>query len=181
MVRCIAKKVFHLIGWRLQGRYPSELKKKILIVAPHTSMMDFPIGILVKFWLDMKVPFYGKQELFKGLTGFILTKLGGLPVDRSKNNNLVGQAVADFMSKDEHAILMTPEGTRKKVEKFKSGFYYIALRADVPIIPIAFDYAAKVIRILPTYKVKGEGEKEIEFIRQMFKGVKGKVPAYSIT
>ncbi len=180
MIRCASKKIFHWIGWRLEGRFPSNLPKKIIIVAPHTSSLDFPIGILVKFWLDIRATFYAKEELFSGIIGWILRLLGGLPVDRSKNNNLVGQAVADFTSKSRHVMLITPEGTRKKVDKFKSGFYHIALKANVPIIPIAFDYGRKVIKVFPTYHVKGEGEKEIEKIRQLFKGIKGKVPEYSI-
>ena len=180
MIRCTAKKIFHWIGWQLEGRFPSGLPKKIIIVAPHTSSMDFPIGILVKFWLDIRASFYAKEELFTGLLGWILKSLGGLPVDRSKNNNLVGQAVADFNNKSHHVMLITPEGTRKKVDKFKSGFYHIALKANVPIIPIAFDYGRKVIKIFPAYQVKGEGVKEIEKIRQLFKGIKGKIPEYSI-
>lgn len=181
MIRNMAKFIYHLIGWKLEGRYPSELKKMILIVAPHTSSMDFPIGILVKFWLDIKASFYAKEELFKGVVGWILSSLGGLPVNRSINQNLVGQAIADFKSSKDMILLITPEGTRKKVNKFKSGFYHIALNANVPVIPIAFDYANKVIRIMPTYIVKGDGEQEIEEIRQMFVGIIGKVQKYSIT
>ena len=180
MIRCLSKKIFHWIGWRLEGRFPSNLPKKILIVAPHTSSMDFPIGILVKFWLDIRATFYAKEELFKGILGWILRSLGGLPVDRSKNNNVVGQAVADFLKNTHHTILITPEGTRKKVDRFKSGFYHIAHKANVPIIPIAFDYGRKVIKVLPTYYVKGEGDIEIEKIRQLFSGIKGKIPEYSI-
>jgi len=181
MIRCMAKQAYHMIGWRLEGKYPSDIKKKVLIVAPHTSAVDFPIGILVKFWLNMKVTFYAKQELFKGITGWLLTRLGGRPVDRFKNTNLVGQAVSDFKSKEEHTILITPEGTRKKVKRFRSGFYYIAQLAQVPIVPIAFDYGRKVIQIMPTYYTKGGGEEEIELIRAMFKGIKGRNPEYSIT
>ncbi len=180
MIRCVAKKMFHLIGWQLEGRFPNQLPKKILIVAPHTSKMDFPIGILVKFWLNIKATFYAKESLFHGIIGWLLRSLGGLPVDRSKHNNLVDQIVADFIEKKEHTILITPEGTRKKVQKFKTGFYYIALKANVPVIPIAFDYGRKVIKVFPTYYIKGEGEKEIEKIRQLYKGIKGKVPEYSI-
>ena len=180
MKRCLAKKVFHLIGWRLEGRYPSEIKKKILIVAPHTSSVDFFVGILVKFWLNMKVPFYAKKELFSGISGWFLKSLGGRAVDRSKNNNLVGQIVHDFSQLDELTILITPEGTRKKTNKFKSGFYQIAAQAKVPIIPIAFDYGRKVIKIFPTYFVKGEGEKEIEHIRSFYKGINGRIPEYGI-
>lgn len=180
MIRLLAKKIFHLIGWKLEGRFPSELEKKILIVAPHTSKLDFFVGILVKFWLDIRVKFYAKQELFRGIIGWALRKIGGIPVDRSKNNNIVGQAIEDFKKFKTHGILITPEGTRKRVDKFKSGFYHIAHQANVPIIPIAFDYEFKTIRIFPTYHVKGYGDREIEEIRSMFKGIKGKIPEYGI-
>lgn len=181
MIRCLAKGIYHLIGWRLEGRYPHKLKKKILIVAPHTSTMDFPIGILIKFWLNIKASFYAKEELFTGIRGWALKKIGGLPVDRSKNNNLVSQAIADFNTKKELTLLITPEGTRKKVDKFKSGFYVIAHKANIPVVPIVFDYSEKAVRILPTYKVQGNGPSEIEEIRQLFVGFVGKVPENSLT
>ncbi len=181
MLSWMARIIFHAIGWRLEGSFPHELKKKILIVAPHTSSMDFPIGVLIKFWLKIEATFYAKQELFKGITGWALRQLGGRAVDRSKNNNLVGQAVADFMTREKHTILITPEGTRKKVNNFKTGFYYIALEAKVPIVPIAFDYSQKTVKIFPTYYIKGEGIREIEKIRMLFKGIPGKSPENSIT
>ena len=126
MIRWLAKKIYHLIGWKLEGRFPSELDKKILIVAPHTSKMDFFVGILVKFWLDIRVTFYAKKELFKGIIGWFLRSIGGSPVDRSKNENIVSKAIEDFKTKERHGILITPEGTRKKVDKFKSGLLILA-------------------------------------------------------
>ncbi len=180
MIRGIAKTIYHWIGWKLEGRYPHEIKKKIIIVAPHTSKVDFFVGILVKFWLDLRVTFYAKQELFKGIIGWFLRSIGGRPVDRSRNTYLVGQAVADFKRKDSHTILLTPEGTRKRVESFKSGFYYIAVQAAVPIVPIAFDYGRKVIKIMPTLFVRGDGPSEIEEIRTLFKDIQGRIPEYGV-
>lgn len=180
MIRWVSKKIYHAMGWRLQGRFPSELKKKILIVAPHTSKMDFLVGILVKFWLDIRVTFYAKEELFRGIVGWFLRSLGGTPVNRTKKNNLVARAIKDFLEKEQHAILLTPEGTRKRVDKWRSGFYHIAEKAQVPIIPIAFDFEHKKIIILPTYFVKGKGESEIEEIRSLFKGIKGKIPEFGV-
>ncbi len=180
MIRCISKKIYLALGWKLEGRYPGEIKKKIIIVAPHTSTMDFYIGILVKFWLDIRVTFYAKKELFKGIQGWFLRSIGGRPVDRSIKGNLVSQAVADFNNKDQHTILLTPEGTRKKVDRFKSGFYYIAHQANVPIVPVAFDFQNKTIKFFPTYYVRGDGASEIEEIRQMYKGIVGKIPENSI-
>jgi len=181
LIRWIAKNIYHFLGWKVEGRYPHTLKKKIVIVAPHTSNMDFYIGFLAKTWLNVTGTFYAKGELFKGIVGWILALLGGRPVDRSKRENLVTKAVKDFNDNETHTVLLAPEGTRKKVNKFKSGFYFMALKANVPIVPVAIDYLHKVIKILPNYYIQGKGESEIEEIRQMFKEFQGRIPAQGIT
>jgi len=169
------------MGWKLVGRYPHELPKKIIIVAPHTSFMDFWVGILVKTWLDMRVTWYGKQELFVGIRGWFLRSLGCRPVDRSTNNNLVGQIVADFNNNDKHTILIAPEGTRKKVNKFKTGFYQMALQAQVPVIPIIFDFGKKEIKITPTTSISKEGVPAISFFEDIYRGIEGKNSALGIS
>lgn len=173
MKKLLGKWVFRAMGWSLEGRFPSELPKKILIVAPHTSYMDFFVGIPVKFWLDIKADWYGKQSLFRGLQGRLLRSIGGHAVDRNKHQNLVSQVVYNFKNLPRHTILITPEGTRKKVAQFKTGFYQIALQAQVPIVPIIFDYSTKKIKILNQICVHGL-ENEIEQIEDLFKGAQGK-------
>ncbi len=168
-----------MLGWKLVGRYPAEVKKKILIVAPHTSSWDVGVGLLIKFWLKIDAAFYAKKELFTGVRGWLLKWLGARPVDRSKSTNLVQQVVDDFNSLEEHTIVITPEGTRKKVEQFKSGFYHMAHQAKVPIVPIAFDFANKTVRIMETIQVTGDAEKEIAKIEDLYRGIKGKVPELS--
>lgn len=177
----ICKTIFHLLGWRVEGTYPHHLAKKVVIVAPHTSSMDFYIGILVKFWLKIDVSFYGKQELFKGVQGWLLRAIGGLPVDRSRQNKLVETVVHDFKTRERHSILLAPEGTRKKVTQFKSGFYHIANLAKVPIIPIAFDFGKKRIVIMEPFITNDDAEKEIPEIEKLFHGFKGKNPDQSFT
>ena len=167
------------MGWRMLGEYPAHIPKKVLIVVPHTSAMDVIIGLLVKFSVKIPAKFYGKVELFTGLQGWLLRQLGGRPVDRSKPNNLVRQVVADFMANEEYNIVLTPEGTRRKVEKFKSGFYFIAHKANAAILPIAMDYGNKVIHFMEPYYPTGDVEKEISEIEDMFRGIKGKVPENS--
>ena len=182
MIQWLAKTIYHLIGWKVVGRYPREIKKKVLVVAPHTSSWDVPVGLLVKVWLKMDdVTFYAKKELFTGLQGRFLRFMGAAPVDRGKNNNLVGQVLSDFKNKDHHTILITPEGTRRKVAKFKTGFYYMANKADVPIIPIIFDFEEKAIKFLEPYYTSGDLEKEVKEIEDIFRGVPGKVREYSFT
>ena len=179
MIRFLAKTVFHLIGWKVRGDHRPDLTRKVLIVAPHTSSWDVPIGLLVKTWKKIDVTFYAKKELFKGILGWFLTKLGAAPVDRSKNNNLVGQIVHDFATKEHHSVLLTPEGTRKKVERFKTGFYFVADTAKVPIIPVQFNFKKKEVYFMDPYYTSGDREKEIKEIENMFRGIPGKIEEYS--
>lgn len=181
MIRYLAKTIYHALGWKLIGQYPHELPKKVVIVAPHTSSKDFWIGILVKTWLNLKVTWYGKAELFKGLKGRILWSMGCRPIDRSKNNNLVGQIVADFRGKEQHTVLLAPEGTRKRVDHFKTGFYEMARQAQVPVVPIIFDFGNKEIRIATPTSISPDGDPPITFFEDIYRGVMGKVPANSLT
>ena len=176
MIGRITKRVFHLIGWKLVGRFPHEVNHLILIVAPHTSNWDFPLGILVKFWQKIEAKYYAKASLFRWPLGVIMKYLGGRPVDRSKNQNIVTEAVEDFKNNMKHCVLITPEGTRKRTEKFKTGFYYIAVESGAGVLPITFDYESKEIRIMPLMYMRGDGLSEVEEIRDLFKGIKGKNP-----
>ena len=173
MLRWIPKKIFHALGWRVVGEYPYHLPKAVVIVAPHTSAWDVPVGLLVKFWLDLRLAFYVKREYFKGVAGWILPHVGALPLDRSGNNNLVAQVVNDFNTLAEHTILLTPEGTRKKSNSFKTGFYHIAHQADVPVVPIYFDFEHKKVGMLNHFHVTGDIDKELPAIEDLFRGIKG--------
>lgn len=180
MVGYISKKIFHLIGWKLIGRFPDEVDHLILIVAPHTSNWDFPLGILIKFWLKIEARYYAKASLFRWPLGIIMKALGGRPVDRKKQQNIVSEAVADFKKNKRHRVLITPEGTRMRRDKFKTGFYYIAVESGAGVLPIIFDYESKVIRINSVMYMRGDGEAEVEEVRDLFKGVKGKHPQYGV-
>ncbi len=181
MKRTIAKWLYKMMGWKVDGEYPYHIPKKILIVAPHTSSMDFYVGILMKIWYNIECKFYAKAELFTGIRGYFLRKLGALPVDRGKNNNLVKQAVKDFLEAHELTILITPEGTRNKVTEFKTGFYHIAHLARVPIIPVQFDFEHKKIRILTPYFTSDNLQEDMRKIMELFRGIKGKYPERSIS
>lgn len=111
--------------------------------------------------------------------GGIFAGWGGEPLDRTPGQNKVEAIAGIFKNKKEFRLAMAPEGTRKKVEKWKTGFYYIACKAGVPIIPIAFDYGRKTVRIHPAFFPTGEIEKDIQFLLSLYKNVKGKVPEYS--
>ena len=141
MTSWLAKIVFfRLMGWKIEGDFPL-LKKFIIAVYPHTRKMDFVIGVLTRSVLNEKVSYVGKQELFNPLTGWFFRALGGTPVNRNSNENKVSAIAKIFKEKDAFRMAIAPEGTRKKVDHWKSGFYYIALEA----CKIAKEFSTPVI------------------------------------
>lgn len=168
--------LFKLWGWKVVGDFPRHLKKYIIVVAPHTSNWDFPFGIFLRTIRNVDVKFIAKSSLFRPPFGRLFTTLGGYPVDRSKNNNFVDAVVDIFNSKSEFIVAITPEGTRKRVNEFKSGFYYIALGAKVPIVSAVLDYANKTLTLTEPYYPTGNKEADFEFILNHFRGIKGRNP-----
>jgi len=179
-MRRISKFIFtNVFGWKLVGEYPSELKKYVIIGAPHTSYWDFVLGLVVRSITQEKINFIGKASLFKPPFGFIFRKWGGTPVDRSKSNNLVEAIVQVFDSKDEFRLALSPEGTRKKVEQWKTGFYYIVKGAKVPIVMFTFDFGKKQVALSNPFYPTDSIESDFKFIKDFYKGVKGKHPEKS--
>lgn len=174
MFRAICKLLFiHLLGWKIEGNPPQQ-DKYISVVAPHTSNWDFPVGVAVRSITRMKSVYLGKASLFKPPFGWFFKWLGGYPVERSKNTNLVDAVVAEFNKHEQFAVAIAPEGTRKKVEKWKTGFYYMALKANVPIIRVGIDFQyRKVIFDEPLF-VTGNIEKELPEIQSFFNHIRGK-------
>ena len=144
--------LYTLLGWKVENGFPDEPKKYIIIAAPHTSWIDFPIAVLARMSGGKMVHFVGKGSLFKWPLGFFFRALGGIPVDRDKSVNMVASVVAIFNSKKEFRLGLSPEGTRKKVEKWKTGFYYIAKGANVPIVMATLDFENKKITKRPFKK-----------------------------
>ncbi len=177
MLRSISHWILRLLGWKIRGRYPHELKKFIIVVMPHTSNWDFPLGLLVRNALDARhIKYVAKDSLFKPPFGRLFRALGGYPIDRSGNKGYV-EAVADIIKREPHFVLtVTPEGTRKKVEKLKTGFYYIALAAGVPLVPVRFDYGKREVAWGDPFYPKGDREADFETFLTFFKGAKGKYP-----
>ncbi len=124
----------------------------------------------------MCINFIGKDSLFKGPFGFIFKSLGGTPVDRSKNNNLVDAIVQIFNSKEEFRLGLSPEGTRKKVDKWKTGFYFIAKGANVPIVMATLDFGKKEIKVSEPYYTTDNMTQDFEFFHSFYDGVEGKKP-----
>ncbi len=179
----ISQAILRLLGWKIKGRYPHELDKFLIVVMPHTSNWDFPLGLLVRNALKARnIKFVAKDSLFKPPLGSIFRALGGYPIDRSGNKGYV-DAVAELIRKEPQFVLtVTPEGTRSKVEQLKTGFYYIALQAEVPLVPVCFDYGKKEVRWGAPFYPTGNRERDFRDFLAFFKGAKGKYPeqGYSI-
>ena len=168
--------LFRLLGWKLINDFPQDIKKYVVIAAPHTSWIDFPIAILARMASGTMVNFIGKGSLFKGPFSFLFVYLGGTPVDRSKSNNLVDAIINIFNSRDEFRLALSPEGTRKKVEKWKTGFYYIAKGANVPIVMATLDFGQKQMKISKAYNTTDNIEKDFNHFHDFFNNAKGRNP-----
>ena len=157
-----------LMGWKLANDFPHDLEKYVVIAAPHTSWQDFPVGILARNTSGIKINFIGKASLFKGPFGFIFKSLGGTPVDRSTSNNLVDAIIDIFNSKEQFRLALSPEGTRKKVGKWKTGFYYIAKGAKVPIVMATLDFSRKEVKISEPYYTTEDKDADFEYFYSFF-------------
>ncbi len=165
-----------LLGWKIINDFPRDLKKYIIIAGPHTSNWDFPLGVAVKFARKLNVKFIGKHTLFKPPYGFIFKALGGEPVDRTKSANLVDQIIEVFNNQEEFVFALSPEGTRKKVSKWKTGFYHVAKRANVPIVMATLDFGRKQVLIDDPYYLTGDMKKDFLHFHNFYKDVKGRNP-----
>ena len=176
-MRRIAKYVFYdILGWKLENNFDPEIKKCIFIVAPHTSSYDFLIGILIRKIMDIQINFVGKKELFKPPFGWYFKMVGGAPIDRSGKKKKVVAIAQIFRENEIFRLAMSPEGTRQKTDKWRTGFYYIALKAEVPIIRVSFDYGTKKVKISQPYWPNGDFDKDYTEIFSYYDGVQGKVP-----
>lgn len=169
---------YRILGWKMEGRFP-DIPKCVVIVVPHTHWMDFLIGLMVRKLIGVEINFIGKKSLFEGPFGWFFKWTGGAPVDRSKSSDTVGAVAQIFREREEFRLALAPEGTRKKVDTWKTGYYYIALEAKVPIVLVAFDYGTKTVRISEPRMPTGDYEKDYASYREFYRGVVGKVPAYT--
>jgi 1-acyl-sn-glycerol-3-phosphate acyltransferase len=181
MFSLLSRFILWILGWKITGHYPKELSHVVIAVAPHTSAWDFPLGVLVNSAGKLKANYMGKHTLFKPPFGWFFRWLGGIPVDRTKNHNLVAATVEAFRTEPRIHVVIAPEGTRKKVEKFKSGFYHIARLAGVPICLCKFDFEKREVFFDPQLFYPTDNEAaDMAYIWEYFKGVKGKVQAFGI-
>lgn len=165
--------VLKMIGWRALDKREGE-KKYLMLAAPHTSNWDFPIFLLIGFTLEIKAYWLGKNSLFKWPFGGLFRWLGGIPVDRSKNSNMVQQCIDHFNSTTELIIVTAPEGTRSRVKKWKTGFYHIANGANVAIALGYLDYKDKQGGIAGVFQPTGEIDSDLKKIKAFYAGISGR-------
>jgi 1-acyl-sn-glycerol-3-phosphate acyltransferase len=164
-----------LTGWRFEGGVP-DVRKMVLIVAPHTSNWDFPVGLQAKLALRLGGRFIGKHSLFRWPLGIFMRWLGGIPVNRSAASGFVSEVAATLRAADRLTVVIAPEGTRRRVEQWKSGFYRIAHEAGVPILPVGFDYPRRVIFFAPLFHPSGDYETDLKQLRANYRPEMGRHP-----
>lgn len=173
---------FKVLGWKIEGNISMSkdtIKKAVIIAAPHTSWHDFYIGVFLRRVLDIKTNFVGKKELFVWPLGYYFRAIGGVPLNRSTNENKVEAIAKEFDKFEEFRITFAPEGTRKKVEQWRTGFYYIAKAANVPIIMFTLDFKNKKNTISEPFYPTDDIDADFKFMHSFYNGIIGKKPEYS--
>jgi 1-acyl-sn-glycerol-3-phosphate acyltransferase len=171
----LAKMLLRLFGWRAEGSL-ADTPKCVLVVAPHTSNWDFPVMLALAMALRIKTTWMGKHTLFRPPLGWFMRRLGGLPIDRGASHNVVEQAIGSFRERERMVLAILPEGTRKRTPYWKSGFYHIALGANVPIALGFADYRRKVGGIGRVFVPSGDVDADMALIRGFYSGMVGKRP-----
>jgi len=173
--RWIGQTLMRFTGWRFEGAFP-DTSKLVVAVAPHTSNWDFFNGAAAMFALDLRLSFIGKHTLFVWPFSSFLRWMGGIPVDRSAAHGVVGEAIASFRDPAARMLVIAPEGTRKKVARYKTGFLQIARGAGVPVVLVGLDYATRTVRIGPVMEIGADIEAERLRVEAHFARIPGRYP-----
>ncbi|MCP4420453.1 MAG: acyltransferase [Chloroflexi bacterium] len=173
LTKTISRTLLRLFGWRIAGEI-SNSSKMVLIGAPHTSNWDFILTVATMFALGARFSWVAKHSLFKRPIGGIMEWLGGVRLNRQTSEGFVEQMVEEFNNRDQLLLALMPEGTRAKVKGWRSGFYFIALQAQVPMLAVIFDYGQKQLRLGPTFHATGDVTADLPHIQSFYAGVKGK-------
>jgi len=163
------------LGWKVHVEYP-DVKKYVVIAAPHTSNWDFPLGILAAKAVNLDIYWMGKHALFRWPWGWFFRALGGMPVFREQSLNLSQEMTKLFAGSERLVLALAPEGTRKKTDHWKTGFYYIARAAHVPIVLGYLDHGHKQVGIGGAFYPGNDIEADFNLIRQFYKNKRGKIP-----
>jgi 1-acyl-sn-glycerol-3-phosphate acyltransferase len=174
--RALGRVVLRLAGFRVEGTVP-DIGHCVAIAAPHTSNYDLPLSLAAMFALGVRVNWLGKHTIFREPLGTLLRWLGGVPVDRGAATNTVDQAVAALRRAPRMFLGVAPEGTRSRVDRWKTGFHRIAVTAGVPIVPVCLDYSRRVVRIFPAMVPTADAEADIAALQQLYRADMGHHPA----
>ena len=175
LMRWLSLAVLRIAGWRIEGQAPAEAKY-VLIAAPHTSNWDFPVTLMVCFALRLRVYWMGKSSLFPPVLGGVMRWLGGIPVNRERSGNLVEGTIDAFHTNERLTVIVPPEGTRGNVTHWKTGFYYIAHGAGVPIALGFLDFKRKVGGVGTMFQPTGDIDQDMQKIQAFYEGITGKNP-----
>ena len=169
----LGKLILRSMGWRLDGEIPN-IPKFVAIAAPHTTNWDFVLGMSALMAMSIRVHWFGKDAIFTWPAKYVWHWLGGKPVDRSNPHGVVQQIVDVFNANDQFILGLSPEGTRKDMVKWRSGFYHIATGAGVPILMTSFDFPNKTLKIGPLFHPTGDIDKDIDAMQNYYKPFNGK-------
>jgi 1-acyl-sn-glycerol-3-phosphate acyltransferase len=177
-LRGLSLAVLKLAGWKVSGQLPANGRKCVLIAAPHTSNWDLPYTLMVAFALRLNIYWMGKEQIFRPPFRGLMMWLGGLPVRRESANNLVAASITALQEADGPVqLVVPPEGTRSKARYWKTGFYYIAVGAQVPIVMAYMDYERKISGLGPVFEPTGDIEADMVTIKAFYAPFKGKNPS----
>ncbi len=165
--RAFGRLGLRLLGWTIEGELPN-VSRCVAVVAPHTSNWDFPVGLATMFALGLRVDWLGKAALFRGPFDGLLRALGGIPVDRHAPEGTVRHVAALFAARERVFLGLSPEGTRRKVERWKSGFHRIARAAGVPLVPVAFDWSRRTVVLMPARHATEDYERDVAELQRLF-------------
>ena len=172
LTRWLGRSLLAAADWRIEGEIPDQ-RKMIAIVAPHTSNWDFFVGIAAVFALGLRVRFLGKHTLFNPWLGWRLRWLGGVPVVRDTPQGAVADAAAMIEREPQVLLGLAPAGTRTRGAPWRSGFYQIALAANVPLLPVAFDFSRRAIRLFPLFSPGGDYAADLPRLQALYQGIRG--------
>ncbi len=171
----LAGSVYRVLGWRFEGALPN-LSKAVIIVAHHTSNWDFVVGAIAMLALGVRVSWLGKHTVFRWPLGPLMRWLGGIPVRRSIRAGVVEQTVDAFRRSEKLLLALSPEGTRRAVPRWKTGFYHIARAAGVPVVPVALDWGRHSIVFGAPLKPSGDLDSDLAELEAFFVSVVPKRP-----
>jgi 1-acyl-sn-glycerol-3-phosphate acyltransferase len=153
--------------WTIEGELP-RVPRCVIVVAPHTSNWDFVWGFATKLALGLRVDWIGKHTLFRGPLGPLLRWLGGIPVNRRAPGDIIEQAAEKMREREKSFVAIAPEGTRRKVPRWKNGFHRIAMQAGVPLFPVALDYSLRAVRLFPLQQPNGDYDADLARLLPLF-------------